>query len=201
MSSSRSMSGAFANWVEPGDKNSVDHDFRVYMHSVAEARYLVRKVIRIVHEQAKLAGLDPLEHEALVQIFGGGATEALSVNQVAGRLDVAAALTSRVIKELDAKQLVHRKQAAEDKRVTRVGTTEAGVAILKEIDRQVHIHIDYFQKQLEEDDRLSLMAIFAFWVGLDGDSQIGGAIRTAVSERTRTERGRARRRPTSATLS
>jgi len=191
------MSGAFADWVEPGDSNGADRDFHVYMHSVAEARYLVRKVVRIVHEQAKQAGLDPLEHEALVQIFGGGASEALSVNQVAGRLDVAAALTSRLISGLAAKELVHRHRADEDKRVTRVGTTEAGVAILKEIDRQVHIHIDYFQKQLDDDDRLSLMAIFAFWVGLDGDSQIGGAIRTAVLERTRTERALTSRRPTS----
>ena len=50
------MSTAFAEWVESGDEN-LDYDFRAYMHSVAQARYVVRKVVRIVHEQAKRVGL------------------------------------------------------------------------------------------------------------------------------------------------
>jgi hypothetical protein len=44
------------------------------------------------------------------------------------------------------------------------------------------VHIDYFQKQLEDDDRLLVMAIFVFWTGVEADPQIGNAIRTAVSQ-------------------
>src|SRR5580765_7763155 len=91
------MSTAFADWVESGEENA-DHNFQTYMHSVAQARYVVRKVIRIVQEQAKRVGLDPLEHEALLQIYGSGSDELLSVNGLAELLDVAPALASRVIK-------------------------------------------------------------------------------------------------------
>jgi DNA-binding MarR family transcriptional regulator len=185
------MSTAFAEWVESGDENA-DYDFRAYMHSVAQARYVVRKVVRIVHEQAKRVGLDPLEHEALLQIYGTGSDELLSVNKLADLLDVAPALASRVIKSLAAKDLVRRQQSGTDKRVTLVAATDAGVAILRTVDREVHVHIDYFRKQLEESDRLALMAVFAFWAGLDADSKIGGAIRSAVATRAlRTSAGTA----------
>jgi DNA-binding MarR family transcriptional regulator len=181
--SETSMSAAFAEWVERGDED-VDVDFHAYMHSVAQARYVVRKVIRIVHEQAKRVGLDPLEHEALLQIYGAGSDALLSVNGLADLLDVAPALASRVIKALAAKGLVRREPSGKDKRVTLVAATDAGVAILRTVDREVHVHIDYFRKQLEDTDRVSLMAIFAFWAGLDADSKIGGAIRAAIAART-----------------
>ena len=183
------MSAAFAEWVEAEDEE-FDFDFRAYMHSVAQARYVVRKVVRIVHEQAKRAGLDPLEHEALLQIYGVAGDETLSVNGLAELLDVAPALASRVIKALVAKGLVHREPSGKDKRVTLVAATEAGIATLRTVDREVHVHIDYFRKQLEDGDRLSLMAIFAFWAGLDADSKIGGAIRTAMATRAENRDGR-----------
>jgi DNA-binding MarR family transcriptional regulator len=175
------MSAAFAEWVETGREDLVD--FQTYMHSVAQARFVVRKVLRIVHEQAKRVGLDPLEHEALLQIYGGAGPELLSVNGLAELLDVAPALASRVIKALAAKGLVRREPSGKDKRVTLVAATDAGVALLRTVDREVHVHIDYFRKQLEDGDRLALMAIFAFWAGLDADSKIGGAIRTAIAAR------------------
>lgn len=176
------MSGAFAEWAET-DAYSPDDGFRTYMHSVAEARYVVRKVVRIVAEQAKRAGLDPLQHEALLQIYGADEAARLSVNRIAEHLDVAPALASRVIKALEAKKLVRREQDADDKRVTLVAPTDAGVAMLRSIDHEVHVHIDYFRNQLEDDDRLSLMSIFAFWAGLDSDSRIGDAIRLSLAER------------------
>ncbi len=174
------MSRAFEKWVMPGGP-PVDIGFREYMHNVAQARYVVRKIVRIVHEQAKRAGLDPLEHQALVQLFGADA--GLSVSRLAERLDVAPAVGSRLIKVLAKKGLVVREQSDVDKRIMHVIVTDAGTAMLKEIDRTVHIHIEYFQKQLEDSDRLSLMAVFAFWAGLEAESEIGDAIRSAIAGR------------------
>jgi DNA-binding MarR family transcriptional regulator len=185
------MHGAFGEWVSASA--SPDIGFRDYMHRVAQARYVVRKVIRIVHEEAKRAGLDPLEHQALVQVFGATG-EPLSVNQLAERLDIAPALASRIIKGLETRKLVVREQSPDDKRVIRVSATEDGIALLKEIDAEVHVHVDYFQKQLRDSDRLALMSIFAFWAGVDADSRIGDAIRTAVFERSR---GKAKKAPAS----
>jgi DNA-binding MarR family transcriptional regulator len=172
------MSRAFENWVMPG-ASPEDIGFWEYMHNVAQARYVVRKIVRIVHEQAKRAGLDPLEHQALVQLFADDT--GLSVSQLAERLDVASAVGSRLIKALDSKGLVVRKQSSKDKRIMHVIVTDAGTALLIEIDRAVHVHIEYFQKQLDHRDRLSLMAVFAFWAGLESDSEIGGSIRSAMA--------------------
>jgi DNA-binding MarR family transcriptional regulator len=179
------MSRAFDNWVTPGEP-AVDIDFVEYMQSVAQARYVVRKVVRIVNEHARRAGLDPLEHQALLQLFGAG-TEGVSSGRLAERLDVAAAVASRLIKQLNKKALVVREQSNADKRIMRVIVTEAGIALLREIDVAVHIHIEYFQKQLEDSDRLALMAIFAFWVGIQADSDIGDAIRTAIADSRRSD--------------
>jgi DNA-binding MarR family transcriptional regulator len=190
------MSGAFAEWVDLSDGKTAGFDFREYMHTVAQARYVVRKVLRIVHEQAKRAGIDPLDHQALVQLFGAEASDALSINRLAERLDIPPALASRVTKRLAERRLIYRRQSESDKRVTEVNLTEEGVALLKEIDREVHIHISYFREQLTDDERLSLMAIFAFWAGLGGDSRIGGAIRTALAGRRLDNRENGRRRPT-----
>jgi DNA-binding MarR family transcriptional regulator len=178
----------------------VDAGFAAYMHNVAQARYVVRKIVRIVHEQAKRAGLDPLEHQALLQLFGTDA--GVSVSRLAERLDVAPAVASRLIKVLATKGLVVREQSDQDKRIMHVSVTDAGMALLGEIDRAVHIHIEYFQKQLEDGDRLSLMAVFAFWAGLESDSEIGDAIRSAIARRQASRnrapstRRRARGKPT-----
>lgn len=191
------MSSAFAEWIEPGEDRNLGLDFLEYMHTVAQARYVVRKVLRIVNEQAKCAGLDPLDHQALVQLFGSERGETLSINRLAERLDIPPALASRVTKRLADQKLVYRQQSDTDKRVTEVKLTDEGLALLKGIDREVHIHVSYFSEQLTDDDRLSLMAIFGFWAGLDGDSRIGDAIRTAVfARRSGTSADGRRRRST-----
>ena len=48
-------------------KPAAPHDYFV---DVAEARYVLRRVFRIAEEQAKAAGLEPLTHQALIQIYG-----------------------------------------------------------------------------------------------------------------------------------
>jgi DNA-binding MarR family transcriptional regulator len=180
------MMRAFAEWVTP-NLSPAEYDFHEYVHNVAQARYVVRKVVRIVDEQAKRAGLDPLEHQALVQIYGARMGEALSVNRLAERLDVAPALASRLVKSLEEKSLVRRESVQADKRMSRLFATDDSVVLLSEIDSQIHVHVDYFHKQLEDADRLPALAICAFWVGLEADSRIAGAIRKAVDERATTK--------------
>jgi hypothetical protein len=79
----------------------------------------------MVREQAKRAGLDPLEHQALVQVFGA------SVREGALRQSPRRAARRRPRTRLpgpEAKNLVARGQSDEDKRVTRVIATDSGVA-------------------------------------------------------------------------
>lgn len=135
-----------------------------YFQAIAEAHYVIRKVFRIVDEQAKHAGLDPLEHKALIQIFGarGGP---LRVNEAAARLDVAPAFASRLIKSLEERRLVVRSPSQEDRRTTHVEATAAARELLDEIDRNVRVHVEYFQRQLTDDERAGALRIFNFYLG------------------------------------
>lgn len=137
-----------------------------YFQGIAEAHYVVRKVFRIVDELAKQAGLDPLEHKMLIQIFGarGGP---LRVNEAAARLDVAPAFASRLIKTLEERKLVVRSPSDEDRRTTHVEATEAGRELLAEIDRNVRVEVEYFQRRLSDEERAGALRIFGFYVGAE----------------------------------
>src|SRR5262245_17289396 len=83
------------------------NDKHAYFESVAEARYVLRKVFRIVEERAKSLDLDPLAHQALIQIYGSPRME-LRVNELADRLDIAPAFASNLVRTLATKKLLTR---------------------------------------------------------------------------------------------
>jgi DNA-binding MarR family transcriptional regulator len=151
-------------WVSASGAGRQRH-LKEYFRGIAQARYTVRRVFRIVDEQARRAGLDPLQHQALIQIFGAGEA-ALRVNDVAERLDIAPAFASRLVRELAAKGLVSRDASDTDRRITLVSVSDAGRELLAQIDRDVHVHVTYFQSQLSEEERLAALVIFAFYVGV-----------------------------------
>lgn len=179
---------AFTAWVKE-DRPNGRGNFRGYAFGIAQARYVIRKVLRIVDEQAKKVGLDSLQHQALIQIYGESDTR-MPVNKVAQRLDIAPAFASRLIKELEGKGLIYRQHLAEDKRVICVAATDAGIQLLREIDNAVHVHVNYFQSQLSDEDRLAALAIFAFYVGLEGDSSLAIAIRDSLGDLGKREASR-----------
>jgi DNA-binding MarR family transcriptional regulator len=164
--SSQELVGAFYSWVGKS-RNDADllhsRGFDEYFHGVAEARYVIRKVFRIVDDQAKQAGLEPLEHQALIQIFG--APNPLRVIEIAERLDIPPAFASRLAIGLEEKGLVTRSRSGEDKRSTHVEATAKARDVLAGIDQVVAMHVDYFQRQLSEAERASALGIFAFYVG------------------------------------
>jgi DNA-binding MarR family transcriptional regulator len=139
-------------------------EFSDYVVSIAEARYVMRKVSRIVDDEAKAEGLDPLEHQAMLQAYGAGA-RLRTVSQIAERLDIAPALASRVVNSLVRKGMVLRHSSAADKRVTEIEISQEGAELVRKIDRKVHVHMDYFQSQLSEPQRLEALAIFSFYLG------------------------------------
>lgn len=144
--------------------------FHRYFEGVATARFVIRKVFRIVNEQAKKLGLDPLEHQALVQIYGSE-SRMLQVNQIAGKLDISSDFASKLVKSLEAKGLVVRSPSTEDRRIVQVRATEMGMETLAEINEKVHIHVDYFQKRLDDKVKFTALHIFAFYMGLPLDPE------------------------------
>ncbi|MCW2501779.1 MAG: regulatory protein MarR [Actinomycetia bacterium] len=173
------MMDAYLQWLAAEDR-SQDDTFRSYIRDVAQTRFVTRKVFRIVDEQARAAGVEPLQFQVLLQVLGAQ-TDVVHVNDVADRLDVAPAFASRLIKELEAKELLARSQSTVDRRMTRVAVTDAGCELVRTVDAAVHVHLDYFQKQLADRDRFAALTTFAFCVGLPADSPVATALRGALA--------------------
>lgn len=136
-----------------------------YFHGVAEARFVLRKVFRLVEEQAKLAGLDPLEHQALIQIYGSP-LKRLRVKEVAERLDIVPAFASGLVKSLERKEFVTRVRSEKDQRVIFSAITAKGMDTLHRIDEQVHVHVEYFARQLDQNTREAVISMVMFYVGI-----------------------------------
>jgi DNA-binding MarR family transcriptional regulator len=140
-------------------------DRSVYFHGVAAARYLLRKVFRLVEDEAKRAGIDPLAHQALIQIYGSE-KGALRVKEVAERLDISPAFSSSLVKLLVAKHYVTSERDKTDSRVAWVKVTKKGQDLLHRIDEQVQIHVDYFTRGLSPEDTEAAFSVLMFYAGV-----------------------------------
>lgn len=168
-SSATKATGRRASRSRPAGKDaqgrSVDSpEFRGYFGGIAEAHRVIRKVFRLVDEQAKKAGLEPLEHKLLIQVLGAPDAP-LSVYAAADRLDISSALASRLIKSLVERGLVDRVPGEHDRRVTKVTITAAGRELLARVDADVRQHVDLFQRELTDDERDGALRIFSFYLG------------------------------------
>jgi DNA-binding MarR family transcriptional regulator len=172
------MMKAFAVW---GDSLAArEGSFHGYVEAIAHARFVLRKVLRILDEQAREHGLEPLQHQVLLQVYGSG--DGIAVSKIAERLDIAAAFTSRLVRQLEELGLVWRAPHKTDKRVVLVTATRDGIERLRLIDRSIYRHIRFFQDELTEEGKLGALGIFAFYVGLDGDSTLAAHLRRSVQE-------------------
>lgn len=142
-----------------------EEDVDEYFKGVARARYAVRKSFRIVDEQARKAGLEPLQHQALIQVLGAERGD-IHVNEIAERLDIAPAFASRIVRDLARKGLVRRQTSDKDRRITLVLVTDEGRKILRQINHEVQFDVQHFQRRLTADEKAAALTIFAFYVGV-----------------------------------
>jgi DNA-binding MarR family transcriptional regulator len=167
---------SYERWADVHDEQR-EHDFEAYACNIAEARYVMRRVTRIVNEQAKAHNLEPLLHQALLQAYGTGGIQ-LTMSSLAERLDVPAAFASKLVTQLEGLGLVQRVASPHDRRVTLLTLTREGISRLREIDDAIHYEAAYFQRQIEPRQRLAALSIFAFYVGIDSSSPIADALRS-----------------------
>lgn len=144
---------------------------------IARARYAIRKVFRIVDDQARSAGIDPLHHQALIQVYGSD-DRLLHVTELAERLDVPAALASRLVTGLEHRGLVRRRRSADDLRMIEVHVTESGIELLRAISTQVSAELQLFSRRLSPDDKMAALSVMAAYVGL----RLEGETVTEVSD-------------------
>jgi DNA-binding MarR family transcriptional regulator len=155
-------------------KSRSAHDLHSYFQGVAQARYVLRKVFRLVEAQAKLAGIDPLAHQGLIQIYGSP-DGSLRVKEVAECLDIAPAFASSLVKMLIERGYVTRNRDDDDQRVARAAITKEGKNLLRRIDEEVHIHVDYFTRQLSQAQREAAVSILMFYAGVSFDPRVVGS--------------------------
>ena len=150
---------------EKAVKSARAADRHVYFYGVAEARYLLRKVFRLVEDEAKRAGIDPLAHQALIQIYGSEAG-VLKVKDVAERLDIAPAFASSLVKALAAKSLAVTARDKKDSRVNWIRITKEGRLMLHRIDEQVQVHVEYFTQGLSAPQTEAALSVLMFYAGV-----------------------------------
>ena len=148
--------------IDPAQRPGTRHG---YFTEVAEARYILRRVFRIAEEQAKAAGLEPLAHQALIQIYGSP-DRRLRVNGLAERLDIKPAFASALLSGLEADGMIRRERDTADHRVTWVEVTETAIEKLVRIDGAVDFHVTYFAAQLDRESRKRALSTLKFYVGL-----------------------------------
>ena len=140
-------------------------DKQGYFRNVAEARHVLRKAFRIIEEHARAAGIDPLAHQALIQIYGSEENR-LRVKDLADRLDISQAFTSSLVGALAERGLVSRTRGAGDQRETLVSVTEAAIDLLTAIDTAVQADVDAFTAGLSPGEKESALSILMFYVGM-----------------------------------
>jgi DNA-binding MarR family transcriptional regulator len=139
------------------------------MKNVATARYVIRRVQRIIDDCVRKFGLESLEQQALVQIYGSP-DQRLAIGQVAERLDISSsALASRLVSNLEKAGMVERVPSAEDRRTTWASVTPKGIETLQAIVEEIHKEVSYFHGKLTKEQQHSAMETFAFYVGLGID--------------------------------
>lgn len=151
-------------WVD-AEHGVHSYEFHTYMHNVAEMRVVIRKVQKIISDCARRNGLEPLHHQALIQVYGAQERR-ISVGGLADRLNVSPALASRLVGELEGERLARRLASKEDRRGIHVVATAAGIQRLYDIVEDVHREVTAFNARLLPEQRKAALEVFALYIGV-----------------------------------
>lgn len=102
--------------------------------------------------------LTPTQYNAL-RILRGAYPETLRCTEVGGRMVKPVPDVTRLLDRLQAKGLAFRSRDEQDRRVVKVGISEAGLALLTEIDQPLAEWIDDHLGHLPEEDLRRLSAL------------------------------------------
>lgn len=144
---------------------------------VAQLRSVMRHATRLIDERARHQGVDPLEHQLLIQLFGAPDDHTLTVNRLSQRLDIAPAMGSRLARRLEERGLVERLVSERDRRVTNVRLAPLGRALCVTICEDVRWRIVAASRDLEDDTRRRALDAFAYYLGTALDDAVDDPVR------------------------
>ena len=133
--------------------------------------YLFRRMqqiaVAIFMEECRAFDLTPVQYAALVAIRTHPGIDATRLSAV---IAFDRSTLGSVIERLQAKQLIERKPAAEDKRVKLLHLTRAGAALLRDIIPSVDRAQERMLQPLKPADRKILMALLTQLVDLNNEA-------------------------------
>jgi MarR family transcriptional regulator, lower aerobic nicotinate degradation pathway regulator len=133
--------------------------------------YLFRRMqqiaVAIFMEECRAYDLTPVQYAALIAIRTHPGIDATRLSAV---IAFDRSTLGSVIERLQAKQLIERKSAAEDKRVKLLHLTRSGATLLRDITPSVdHAQVRMLQP-LKPTDRKALLALLAQLVDLNNEA-------------------------------
>ncbi|HLH25261.1 MAG TPA: MarR family transcriptional regulator [Chloroflexota bacterium] len=104
--------------------------------ALAELRYQIRRFLHFSEREARRAGLEPQQHQALLTLKGLPADRAATIGELAERLQIAHHSAVELVDRLADRGLVQRTRGAADRRQVLLALTPAGTAVLRELSLQ-----------------------------------------------------------------
>ena len=104
--------------------------------ALAELRYQVRRFLRFSEVEARRAGLEPRQHQALLALKGLPEDRAATIGELAERLQLAHHSTVELVGRLVERGLVQRTRGAADRRQVLLALTPRAAAVLRELSLQ-----------------------------------------------------------------
>lgn len=115
--------------------------------NLAAFRYALRQFLRFSEEAALAAGIKPQQHQALLAIKGFPGRDAVTVGELAERLQLRHHSAGELVDRLVALKLAVRAAATEDRRRVHVRLTARGEQIL---DKLVVAHEEQLRRIVPE---------------------------------------------------
>jgi DNA-binding MarR family transcriptional regulator len=134
--------------------------------AIADARFLMRRAFRMIDDEARKLGLDPLAHQLLVQLRGAPALTH-TVSELAVRLDIPLNLASRLATDLDRRGLVERLQSPDDGRVRLIRATDEGVDLARQVGDRARVRFTELQHGFSARQRRAALQVWAGNLGVE----------------------------------
>lgn len=101
--------------------------------ALAEFRYQIRRFLRFSEEAARLAGVEPQQHQLLLAIKGLPESARPTVRMLAERMQLQHHSTVELVDRMERTGLVERHRSDEDRREVLVSATAKGERLLREL--------------------------------------------------------------------
>ncbi len=100
---------------------------------LASLRHTMQRFLRFSADAARLAGLTPRQHQALLAIKGFPGRDYVSVGELAGRLHLRHQSAVGLVDRLARRQLVRRQPSPTDRRRVEVRLTARGEMLIRRL--------------------------------------------------------------------